>query len=335
MRRDFSQLRSVTPPGTDWVTISADQGTNYGRQLHGAIRAVPFDRSVKLYNPQYLGLLHWRTDPNIAIPDRFVAAKNFPPGNRPFDLQEPEFFNTKVGLAEIRSEVARNQNRLELLLLDGIGLSLLVLVIVGGRAWLLSQAFSSRCRELGFPIKMPMFLAENWDALLEGAKQAHQRQREEFLEEARRENVLRRSREELVQKLQVLLPTLPEQSQQQIRECLSPGRNPSLEEVEALWQELQSQSHESTPEARLNLLLDSSKEYCNEEEFARAHAEAFTILVHSGFRKAREFAVKLHNDLRARAKAMDLQKRKRVVRLSNIAQEVRKLDAQSKKAQLE
>ncbi len=298
-------FNGVTPPGTDWVTISADQGTNYGRQLHGAIRAVPFDRSVKLYNPQYLGLLHWRTDPNVAIPDGFIAAKNFPPGNRPFDLQEPEFFNTKVGLAEIRSEVARNQNRLDLLLLDGIGLSLLVLVIVGGRAWLLSRAFSSRCRELGFPVKMTLFFAENSDALLERAKHAHQRQREESLEETRRENVLRRSREEIVQKLQVLLPTLPDQSQQQIRECLSPGRNASLEEVEALWQELQPQSQQSTPEARLNLLLDSSKEYCNEKEFARAHAEAFTILVHSGFREAREFAVKLHNDLRARAKAME------------------------------
>jgi hypothetical protein len=298
-------FNGVTPPGTDWVTISGDQGTNYGRQLHGAVRAVPFDRSVKLYNPQYLGLLHWRTDPNIVIPDGFIAAKNFPPGNRPFDLQEPEFFNTKVGLAELRSEVARNQNRLELLLLDGIGLSLLVLVTVCGRAWLLSWAFSSRCRELGFPVKLPLFLAENWDALLEGAKQAHQRQREESLEEARRDNVVRRSRDEIGQKLQGLLPTLPEQSQQQIRQCLSPDRNSSVEEMAALWQELRSQSHESTPVARLNLLLDSSKEYCSEEEFERAWAEAFAILEYSGFREAREFAVKLHNDLRARAKTME------------------------------
>ena len=136
-------------------------------------------------------------------------------------------------------------------------------------------------------------------------RHAHQRQREEVLGRGTQGKsfaaILRRN----CTKLQGLLPTLPEQSQQQIRQCLSPDRNSSLEEVEALWQELQSQSHESTPEARLNLLLDSSKEYCNEEEFARAHAEAFTILVHSGFREAREFAVKLHNDLRARAKAMD------------------------------
>src|SRR5438477_5032500 len=96
------------------------------------------------------------------------------------------------------------------------------------------------------------------------------------LEEARRENLLRRSREEIVQKLQGLLPTLPEQSQQQIRQCLSPGRNAALEEVEALWQELQSQSHESTPEARLNLLLDSSKEYCNEEEFPALRSSQFS-----------------------------------------------------------
>jgi len=49
------------------------------------------------------------------------------------------------------------------------------------RAWLPFQAFCSHCRELGFPLKMPTFVSENPDALLERAKHAHQRQREEVL----------------------------------------------------------------------------------------------------------------------------------------------------------
>jgi len=103
-----------------------------------------------------------------------------------------------------------------------------------------------------------------------------------------------------------------ESQQNQMRECLSPDRMTPLEEMEALWLELQPQSRQSTPEARLNLLLDSSREHCSEEEFGRAHAEAFTILAHSGFREAREFAVKLHSDLRTRAKAMEQAEKKDV-----------------------
>ncbi|HEY6250425.1 MAG TPA: hypothetical protein VI685_10730 [Candidatus Angelobacter sp.] len=93
-----------------------------------------------------------------------------------------------------------------------------------------------------------------------------------------------------------------EDQKSRVRECL--GRY-QLDEMEVSWRELEPQSHQSTPEERLNDLLDSSREYCSEEEFGQARAEALSILARSGFRDARDFAVKLHSEWRRRAKDLE------------------------------
>lgn len=298
-------LDGVAPSGISWVTIRADKGKNYGRKLDGSVQAIPFDRSMKLYSPEYLGLLHWRTRLNFRLPEGFVVARNYPPGNRPYDLEQPQFFNTKVGLAEIRAEVARKHNAINWLLLTGASLALLLLVVLGRLMYSLYKGLSKACRDLGSAVNWSTFMAENPDAVLDLASRNHWQHQRRLQEQVRSQDLLRRLREELENNLRSLLLTLPDEHQRErIRECLS-RQVPDLEAMKSLWLELQSNGETRTPEARLNLLLDSSKEYCNQDEFERARSEAFTILARSGFREARDFAVRLHDELRARARKLE------------------------------
>lgn len=57
-----------------------------------------------------------------------------------------------------------------------------------------------------------------------------------------------------------------------------------------------------TPAARLVDLLEPLKDFCDAEEFARHRDEVMTALSASGFRAAREFVVRLHQDLKAEAR---------------------------------
>ena len=72
--------------------------------------------------------------------------------------------------------------------------------------------------------------------------------------------------------------------------------------MKALIQIIESQMGARTPQERLNLLLVSLRDLCSDEEFQSHQHEAFDMLNQLGFRPAREFVVRLHDELRETAR---------------------------------
>lgn len=59
------------------------------------------------------------------------------------------------------------------------------------------------------------------------------------------------------------------------------------------------------PEERISMLLESLKEFCGDDEFDGYRLEAFEILRALGFREARTFVVRIHNEMRSCAKLLE------------------------------
>lgn len=74
--------------------------------------------------------------------------------------------------------------------------------------------------------------------------------------------------------------------------------------MQALLDELQPPSSQKTPEERLQLLLESLKDYASEDELREAQTEAFSALEEHGFRQARETVVRFQEQFRARYKQL-------------------------------
>jgi hypothetical protein len=101
------------------------------------------------------------------------------------------------------------------------------------------------------------------------------------------------------------LPNLSdEELRTRVRQCLE--RDPQdWEEMRSLWVEVQERTGQKTPAEKLDLLLESARPYCTEEEFLAARAEALALLARSGFRAARQFAVAMHDQFKLRAREME------------------------------
>ena len=75
--------------------------------------------------------------------------------------------------------------------------------------------------------------------------------------------------------------------------------------MRSLWVEIQERTGSKRLPDKLNLLLESARPYCPEEEFLASRAEAFAILSKSGFRAARTFVIAMHDQLKIRAREME------------------------------
>jgi hypothetical protein len=89
---------------------------------------------------------------------------------------------------------------------------------------------------------------------------------------------------------------------------LRPGsevlENSDLPAMQSLLDQLSAQAAQRTPADRLTLLLESLREYCTDEQFARCCAEAFDLLSRTGFRDARDLVVARHDEFRNLFRAM-------------------------------
>ena len=89
-----------------------------------------------------------------------------------------------------------------------------------------------------------------------------------------------------------------------VRECLE-SEPQDLEQIRSLWVEVKDQTGIKTPADKLDLLLESAKPFCTEEEFLAGRAEAFAVLNKSGFRAARALAIAMHDQFKVRAREVE------------------------------
>ncbi|MCI0352621.1 MAG: hypothetical protein L0Z53_24640, partial [Acidobacteriales bacterium] len=115
--------------------------------------------------------------------------------------------------------------------------------------------------------------------------------------------LLKRYREEVEKVLPLLSARLlDEEHVRRIEACRhteDPGK------LKDLLSELREQLAEKTPDEKLNLLLESLKAYCSNEEYLECRDQSFVTLREEGFRAARQQVVEMHKQFRLRAQELD------------------------------
>lgn len=290
----FSNLRSFT----------AAEGRNFGPKLLSTIKASAEDRVIHQYAPEYLKRLHWRYKPHFPLSPSEAASlksQSYYSGAK----QPADSVNIDLDYGELRAEVAQRHGKLNVALSSLlIGASALLLFLLG-KLWPLYKHSSQYASLYELNLTPRVFLKGNIATELTAARCRYFERQQETQARLREQEKLRTLRNTWQEGLRSALPSLTdEQLRARVQECLE-HEPQDLEQLESLWVEVQERTGAKTPADKLNLLLESLKPYCTEEEFRGSRDEAFAILTKSGFRTARSFAIALHDQFKARAREIE------------------------------
>lgn len=173
------------------------------------------------------------------------------------------------------------------------------------KLWLVYRASSQYCRVYQLDLRPKAFLEENIARKLSAARREYFERQQRTQARLREEDRLRALRIGWREGLRSGLPNLTdEQLRKRVQECLE-HEPEDLDQVRALWVETQERIGQKSSAEKLNLLLESARPYCDEEEFLAVRVEAFAILTKSGFRAARSFAITTHDQFKLRAREME------------------------------
>ena len=290
----FSTLRNFTP----------SEGKNYGPALLGTIKAIAEDRIVHVFAPEYLKRLHWRYKPHFPLSpseaaslrsQSYYSSAAQPGGSVSIDLD----------YGELRAQVARRHHKLNSILsVLLIALGALFFVLLRKLA-LVYRSSSQHCRVYQLTLTQRAFLTENIAAKLSAARREYFERQHQTQTRLREEERLRALRNSWNESLRSALASLKdEQLRRRVQECLE-SEPQGLEQIRSLWVEVKDQTGIKTPADKLDLLLESAKPFCTEEEFLAGRAEAFAVLNKSGFRAARALAIAMHDQFKVRAREVE------------------------------
>ena len=283
------------PTPTNTVVLSQTSGENYGRALTRPVRVTPMSHSLRVFTDEFLSLLDWHKE--MKPENKTITASHHYVSTTASQTNE----DLTLNLYALRAEVAKRHDALNHGLLWGMSFFSGVSVLSAGMVWLQFRQFRQYCLVRGLGLNLRTYLHEDLCSISDRAQKAYLLQQQHLSEAQRAENVLRRSKEETRTKLQGFLDLVPGvQQRTSIRECLE---RDELEEMTMMLHELQDAAGQKTPEQRLALLLESLKPYCTDEVFENCESEAFQYLEQLGFRQARDFVVRTHNEFRTRARA--------------------------------
>ncbi len=250
---------------------------NYGREFKAPVRAVPLHRSLTVLSPEYLSLPHWRAkvDPKANV--RAGAAQRITSPSA-----QISFADASMNFEDIRTEVAKRHTFLNQILAPVAFASSAFMPLFLWRLRRLYGEAARLCRSFGFALPI-IFLTR--DLLLVGqeAESEYQRKRQESLAHARLEHIIQRETEDATRRLHGLLASAQEESIRiRIQAALGSG---TLDDMQAVLDELQPQVSQKTPEERLRLLLESLKEYASEDEVRQAKRRCSARCGSKGFVK--------------------------------------------------
>ncbi len=287
--------RSSVP---DAMRLSPDIGRNYGRSLATPVMVVALQRNLTTLTPAYLSSLHGRTKVNLST--NIAAAKT-----ERFPSRSPEisFADLSVNLLDVRSEVAKRHNTVNRILLAVLSTALLVLLYSAAFLRLLYGRCVQSCGAQEYELRLRQFLTVDIAPIAERAQVTHLQRQQQTQAQARAEGMLRRAKEDTRRRLQTLVEVIgDEATREAIQQCLDRDDG---KEMQAVLGEFSPKASQRTPEERLNLLLESLREYCEDGEFDHCRAEAFDLLSKAGFREARDHVVAMHDHFRARARELE------------------------------
>lgn len=279
-------------------------GRNYGQKLNAPVRAVAVSQFQIIYPLAYLSLLHWSAKIDSSSFRRAANAKFqhwLSSSSQPSDSLDVE-----IDFASLRADVGRRHNLVNQVLMAFILASVLLIAFGGYRASSSHRQFAAFLARYRCPISFVDYVRQDLSTIANRARQACQDEQKRTLEQAREAVIAKRSKEAIRGRLESILTTLSDkQKHAYVAESLA--RN-NLDEMADVIQKIEGQGGQRSPEEKLTALLDSLKQYCNDEELDGFCAQAFQILAASGFRDARAFVVSTHDQLRARLKELEEQK---------------------------
>jgi hypothetical protein len=305
-QQHFSCLTSYAVPEDGFqgredrvVIVDSARAESFGRRLDEPVRVIPFDRSLRVHGVEYLYMLDWRTEVHFPLTHEVAAGQTF--YNRETSGKNPRGEDVEISFAELRADVARRHNWVNLALWSGVGLALLLLAKTSLNLLGLYRQFIRQYADDGSPLSYSSFMMDDLNARAAQAEKRKREQRELGQQEARS----RRLRAEMEEKLRYVLETTTDESlRSRIASCLAdPQTTPAA--MQALLEEVQQQPLQKSPQERLEALLDSFQQYCTEEEWEMCSDQAHSILKQAGFRAAREYAIEMHDQFRAREKAKE------------------------------
>ena len=298
----------VVPTDASRVSTLRDfrptEGENYGPALLGTVKAIAEGRIVHVYAPEYVRRLHWRYTPHFPLsPSEAESLRSqsyYSGGTQPGGSVSVDF-----DYGELRAEIGKRHQ------IVNFGLSVLLIGCVAVFTLLLRKlalaflALSQYCRVYQLQLTPRVFLKGNVATELSVARRRYFERQQQNQLRLREEEKLHALRTGWQEGLRSALPNLiDEHLRSRVQECLE-HKPQDLEQMKSLWVEVQERTGHKTPADKLNLLLESTKPYCTEEEFLAGRSEAFVILNKSGFRDARTFAIAMHDQLKIRAREME------------------------------
>jgi len=284
--------------GANVVTLNEDMGQNYGRRLPVSVKAVPVKNHLAVYPQRYLSLLYWRA--KVVFPLTDMTGLNAHGHEFAPTTQNSTGMGVELNFQEMRAIVARRHDSVNRALSATLEMLAVLAVVLALWMGMIYRSFREHGRRYSFAVSLRMYLREDLNAIQELAQRHYLLKQQEIHESLRAENMFKHSVEQAREKLQFLLQSSPdERIRTEIERCLE--RN-QLEEMRHLFRQFQDQASQKTYEERLALLLESLKPYCPVEEFEQYRNQAFTHLDNSGFRQARDFVVRMHDELKLKSK---------------------------------
>lgn len=281
--------------GENVVTLRPGEGENYGRALTVPIQVVSAGRFVKDFTDAFISLMDWNKE--FKLTDGMIATSSL--RSVPASATEMSL-DVSLNVFDLRAEVGRKHNSINHWLLVGLCIFVALAIFSAFLLWRIFKAFRRHCLAYNFDLTPRVYLLQDLRSINEQAQRAYCFRKRQMSQQMRVENLFRRSAEETATRLRSLLEIQPDsQRRSRIQECLDRG---NLGEMNALWDEFHLEIGQRTPEERLALLLESLKEYCSEEELNNCRSEVSVILQAMGFRPARDFVVRMHDEFRIRAK---------------------------------
>ncbi len=284
----------------DPVAVTLDPsalGQNYGAPLPGRVKAVLVARTLKAFPDSFISLLSWRTPwpkGNGLLPtESHVEASSSVP------LPEQNF---TMNLFAVRAEVARRHDQINRAFFWTLCLLAGTVLLSAARAGSVYLDLRRYCRVCGVDLALAAFLRRGVEPAARAAQASYRAAQEELQAQQRARDLERREEEEARGRLRFLLDnTADERARAAIRESLERG---DVAAMNALAAALQAERGLKTPQERLDTLLESLHEFCGPREFLAAREQALQLLGQAGFRKARDFVVHTHEELRARARKL-------------------------------
>lgn len=278
------------------LLLSGRTDESFGQPLKQEVIAEPIAHFSLKFPDSYLTLLHWRTPIDQTRLARAGSAQLRRAIPQSMPLTDVDI---SLQLPELRKAVASRHDTVNLVLFCFIGISALSVAISTFRGQRLYREMDEECRRYGKELRFREFLTGDLYFISTEAARTYRATQEAAAKELRQQTLQKQSLEELQGRLRGLLEVLDgDADRQKIAYAIE---HADLAEAKQVVQNIEAQLAQATPEERLLSLVKSVEEFSTPEELTSLRTDAIGILQQSGFRAARSFVVRAHDEFRERA----------------------------------